>query len=57
MFDWSKIIFFFGDLVEWVYFLFKGVVKLFRVYEVGEEIIVVLLRENSVFGVLLLVIG
>lgn len=57
IFEWSKIIFFLGDFVECVYVLIKGVVKLFRVYEVGDEIIVVLFRENSVFGVLFLIIG
>lgn len=53
----GKTIFFPGDPAERVYFLLKGAVKLSRVYEVGEEITVALLRENSVFGVLSLITG
>lgn len=53
----GKTIFFPGDPAERVYFLFKGAVKLSRVYEAGEEITVALLRENSVFGVLSLITG
>lgn len=56
-FDRGKTIFFPGDPAERVYFLQKGAVKLSRVYEVGEEITVALLRENSVFGVLSLITG
>jgi CRP/FNR family transcriptional regulator, global nitrogen regulator len=56
-FDRNKTIFFPGDPAERVYFLIKGAVKLSRVYEVGEEITVALLRENSVFGVLSLITG
>ncbi len=56
-FDRGKTIFFPGDPAERVYFLLKGAVKLSRVYEAGEEITVALLRENSVFGILSLVIG
>ena len=53
----GKTIFFPGDPAERVYFLMKGAVKLSRVYEIGEEITVALLRENSVFGVLSLITG
>ncbi|MGK7926806.1 MAG: global nitrogen regulator NtcA [Spirulina sp.] len=53
----GKTIFFPGDPAERVYFLLKGAVKLSRVYEAGEEITVALLRENSVFGVLSLIVG
>jgi global nitrogen regulator NtcA len=53
----GKTIFFPGDPAERVYFLVKGAVKLSRVYEIGEEITVALLRENSVFGVLSLITG
>lgn len=53
----GKTIFFPGDPAERVYFLLKGAVKLSRVYEVGEEITVALLRENTVFGVLSLITG
>lgn len=53
----GKTIFFPGDPAERVYFLLRGAVKLSRVYEAGEEITVALLRENSVFGVLSLIIG
>lgn len=35
----------------------KGAVKLSRVYEMGEEITVALLRENSIFGVLSFITG
>jgi len=56
-FDRGKTIFFPGDPAERVYFLLKGAVKLSRVYEAGEEITVALLRENSIFGILSLVIG
>jgi CRP/FNR family transcriptional regulator, global nitrogen regulator len=56
-FERGKTIFFPGDPAERVYFLLKGAVKLSRVYEAGEEITVALLRENSVFGVLSLIIG
>jgi global nitrogen regulator NtcA len=56
-FERGKTIFFPGDPAERVYFLLKGAVKLSRVYESGEEITVALLRENSVFGILSLVIG
>lgn len=38
-------------------FLVKGAVKLSRVYEMGEEITVALLRENSIFGVLSFITG
>ncbi|MDY6784708.1 MAG: global nitrogen regulator NtcA [Cyanobacteriota bacterium] len=55
--DRGKTIFFPGDPAERVYFLLKGAVKLSRVYEAGEEITVALLRENSVFGVLSLIVG
>ncbi|NJL98751.1 MAG: global nitrogen regulator NtcA [Synechococcaceae cyanobacterium SM2_3_2] len=53
----GKTIFFPGDPAERVYFLAKGAVKLSRVYEMGEEITVALLRENSVFGVLSFLTG
>ena len=53
----GKTIFFPGDPAERVYFLLKGAVKLSRVYEAGEEITGALLRENSVFGVLSLIVG
>ncbi|NJN30279.1 MAG: global nitrogen regulator NtcA [Synechococcales cyanobacterium RM1_1_8] len=56
-FERGKTIFFPGDPAERVYFLLKGAVKLSRVYESGEEITVALLKENSVFGVLSLVMG
>jgi global nitrogen regulator NtcA len=56
-FERGKTIFFPGDPAERVYFLIKGAVKLSRVYEIGEEITVALLRENSVFGVLSLITG
>lgn len=56
-YDRGKTIFFPGDPAERVYFLLKGAVRLSRVYEAGEEITVALLRENSVFGVLSLLIG
>lgn len=56
-YDRGKTIFFPGDPAERVYFLLKGAVKLSRVYESGEEITVALLRENSVFGVLSLIVG
>lgn len=57
VFDRGKTIFFPGDPAERVYFLLKGVVKLSRVYESGEEITVALLRENNVFGILSLITG
>ncbi len=53
----GKTIFFPGDPAERVYFLMKGAVKLSRGYEIGEEITVALLRENSVFWVLSLITG
>ncbi|GAB4216444.1 MAG: global nitrogen regulator NtcA [Synechococcales cyanobacterium] len=53
----GKTIFFPGDPAERVYFLVKGAVKLSRVYEMGEEITVALLRENSIFGVLSFITG
>jgi len=53
----GKTIFFPGDPAERVYFLLKGAVKLSRLYEAGEEITVALLRENSIFGILSLVLG
>ena len=56
-FERGKTIFFPGDPAERVYFLLSGAVKLSRVYESGEEITVALLKENSVFGVLSLVMG
>ena len=56
-FERTKTIFFPGDPAERVYFLLKGAVKLSRVYETGEEITVALLRENTVFGVLSLIVG
>ncbi|MEN9229304.1 MAG: global nitrogen regulator NtcA [Thermostichus sp. DG02_5_bins_236] len=56
-FDRGKTIFFPGDPAERVYFLVKGAVKLSRVYEMGEEITVALLRENSIFGVLSFITG
>ncbi len=56
-FDRGKTIFFPGDPAERVYFLSKGAVKLSRVYEMGEEITVALLRENSIFGVLSFITG
>ncbi len=56
-FDRGKTIFFPGDPAERVYFLAKGAVKLSRVYEMGEEITVALLRENSIFGVLSFITG
>ncbi|GAB4353834.1 MAG: global nitrogen regulator NtcA [Cyanophyceae cyanobacterium] len=56
-FERGKTIFFPGDPAERVYFLLKGAVKLSRVYEAGEEITVALLRENTVFGVLSLLMG
>ncbi len=56
-FERGKTIFFPGDPAERVYFLLKGAVKLSRVYETGEEITVALLRENTVFGVLSLIVG
>lgn len=56
-FERGKTIFFPGDPAERVYFLAKGAVKLSRVYEMGEEITVALLRENSIFGVLSFITG
>ncbi|NJK62541.1 MAG: global nitrogen regulator NtcA [Synechococcaceae cyanobacterium SM2_3_1] len=56
-FERGKTIFFPGDPAERVYFLAKGSVKLSRVYEMGEEITVSLLRENSIFGVLSFITG
>jgi transcriptional regulator, Crp/Fnr family len=56
-FERGKTIFFPGDPAERVYFLVKGAVKLSRVYEMGEEITVALLRENSIFGVLSFITG
>ncbi len=56
-FERGKTIFFPGDPAERVYFLLSGAVKLSRVYESGEEITVALLKENSVFGVLSLVMA
>jgi len=56
-FERGKTIFFPGDPAERVYFLLKGAVKLSRLYEAGEEITVALLRENSIFGILSLVLG
>lgn len=56
-FERGKTIFFPGDPAERVYFLIKGAVKLSRVYESGEEITVALLKQNSVFGVLSLLMG
>jgi global nitrogen regulator NtcA len=56
-FERGRTIFFPGDPAERVYFLAKGAVKLSRVYEMGEEITVSLLRENSIFGVLSFITG
>tara|TARA_Y100001968_G_scaffold142871_1_gene130536 strand:+ start:650 stop:1315 length:666 start_codon:yes stop_codon:yes gene_type:complete len=55
IFDKSKTIFFPGDPAKKIYLVRKGAVRLSRVYESGEENIVALLRENSLFGVLSLV--
>jgi CRP/FNR family transcriptional regulator len=52
----GKTIFFPGDPAERVYLLKRGAVRLSRVYESGEEITVALLRENSIFGVLSLLL-
>tara|TARA_Y100001968_G_C19388880_1_gene734427 strand:- start:312 stop:1025 length:714 start_codon:yes stop_codon:yes gene_type:complete len=50
-FDKSKTIFFPGDPAKKIYLVRKGAVRLSRMYESGEENIVALLRENSLFGV------
>ena len=51
-FDKSRTIFFPGDPAKKIYLIRKGAVRLSRVYESGEQNIVALLKENSLFGVL-----
>ena len=51
-FDKSRTIFFPGDSAKKIYLIRKGAVRLSRVYESGEQNIVAVLKENSLFGVL-----
>ena len=50
-FDKSRTIFFPGDNAKKIYLIRKGAVRLSRVYESGQQNIVTLLNENSLFGV------
>ena len=51
-FDKSRTIFFPGDSAKKIYLIRKGAVRLSRVYKSGEQNIVAVLKENSLFGVL-----
>jgi len=51
-FDKSRTIFSPGDSAKKIYLIRKGAVRLSRVYKSGEQNIVAVLKENSLFGVL-----
>ena len=48
----SRTIYFPGEPAKKIYLIREGAVRLSRVYESGEETLVSLLREDSLFGVL-----